>query len=227
MERSRCAQLVGVGETAYTKWGQTQDVTEHALACQAVLAAVADAGLAVEDVDGLASFADDRNDAIFLAADLGLRELRFANMVWMPGGGGGCAAVANAAMAVETGQAEVVVVYRSLCQGQFFRFGQGGPRTAAPQQAPAPRVQPASSLMLAAMGFTMPYGLITAAAAYALPMRRHMPRYGTASQQMAHMYRNIWVLHCSATSEQLSGLLGPPLLVPDWLLRTQTLVIFC
>ncbi len=187
MERSRCAQLVGVGETAYTKWGQTQDVTEHALACQAVLAAVADAGLAVEDVDGLASFADDRNDAIFLAADLGLRELRFANMVWMPGGGGGCAAVANAAMAVETGQAEVVVVYRSLCQGQFFRFGQGGPRTAAPQQAPAPRVQPASSLMLAAMGFTMPYGLITAAAAYALPMRRHMHRYGTTSEQMGHV----------------------------------------
>ena len=44
-------------------------------------------------------------------------------MPQMPGGGGGCAAISNAAMAIETGQAEVVVVYRSLCQGQFFRFG--------------------------------------------------------------------------------------------------------
>ena len=33
-------------------------------------------------------------------------------MSWLPGGGGGCAAVANAAMAVEAGQAEAVVVYR-------------------------------------------------------------------------------------------------------------------
>ena len=31
-----------------------------------------------------------------LAAELGLPTLRFANMVWMPGGGGGCAAIANA-----------------------------------------------------------------------------------------------------------------------------------
>ena len=43
---------------------------------------------------------EDRNEAIFLAAELGLPELRFANMVWMPGGGGGCAAVANAAICI-------------------------------------------------------------------------------------------------------------------------------
>ena len=119
------AHIVGVGETQYTKWGKIGDVTEHALACQAILSAVEDAGLSIDDVDGLASFAEDRNEAIFLAAELGIPELRFANMVWMPGGGGGCAAIANAAMAVETGQAEVVVIYRALCQGQFMRFGAG------------------------------------------------------------------------------------------------------
>ena len=96
----RRAHLVGVGESQYAKWGQIGDVTEHALACQAILRAVEDAGLTMDDVDGLTSFAEDRNEAIFLAAELGIPELRFANMVWMPGGGGGCAAVANAAMAV-------------------------------------------------------------------------------------------------------------------------------
>ncbi|TFH25048.1 MAG: hypothetical protein E4H03_01905 [Myxococcales bacterium] len=186
MTRSR-AHIVGVGETPYARWGKIGDVTEHALACQAILRAVDDAGLSIDDVDGLASFAEDRNEAVFIAAELGLPALRFANMVWMPGGGGGCAAVSNAAMAVETGQAEVVVVYRSLCQGQFFRFGTGGVSADAPPKPQPPTVQSANSLFLAAVGFVMPYGMLMAAAAYALPTRRHMHLYGTTSEQLGHI----------------------------------------
>ncbi len=183
MSRAK-AQIVGVGESRYTRWGKIGDVTEHALACQAIQRAVADAGLSMDDVDGLASFAEDRNEAVFLAAELGLPALRFASMVWLPGGGGGCAAVGNAAMAVETGQAEVVVVYRSLCQGQFFRFGTGGVDASAPVAPKPPALQQAHSLMMASMGFAIPYGLVMAAAAYALPTRRHMHRYGTTSRQL-------------------------------------------
>src|SRR4029453_1722124 len=153
--RMRRAYIAGVGETRYARWGQIGEVTEHALACEAIQHAVADAGLEVDHVDGLASFADDRNEAVFLAAELGLPALRFGNMVWLPGGGGGCAAVGNAAMAVETGQAEVVVVYRSLCQGQFFRFGTGGLDASAPVEPQRLTVNHASSLMLAAMGYAM------------------------------------------------------------------------
>jgi acetyl-CoA acetyltransferase len=183
MTRSR-AHIVGVGESQYARWGKIGDVTEHALACQAIQRAVADAGLSMDDVDGLASFAEDRNEAVFLAAELGLPALRFGNMVWMPGGGGPCAAVGNAAMAVETGQAEVVVVYRSLCQGQFFRFGSPLAGEAPAAEPPPPTVQQANSLMLASMGFALPYGLIMAAAAYALPTRRHMHLYGTTGEQL-------------------------------------------
>ena len=184
MAASRRAHLVGIGESRYARWGKITESSEHALACQAIARAVADAGLALDDVDGLASFAEDRNEAIFLAAELGLPELRFANMVWMPGGGGGCAAVGNAAMAVETGQAEVVVVYRSLCQGQFFRFGQGGPPRQPPSRDSGPKVQQATALLHASIGFCMPYGMLLAAAAYALPTRRHMHLYGTTSEQL-------------------------------------------
>jgi acetyl-CoA acetyltransferase len=183
----RRAHIVGVGESKYTRWGKIGDITEHALACQAIQRAVADAGLSMDDVDGLASFAEDRNEAVFLAAELGLPALRFGNMVWMPGGGGGCAAVSNAAMAVETGQAEVVVVYRSLCQGQFFRFGNPTGRDPIPTDPPPPTVQQASSLMLSSMGFAMPFGLLMAAAAYALPTRRHMHLYGTTGEQLGHI----------------------------------------
>ena len=141
----------------------------------------------MDDVDGLASFAEDRNEGVFIAAELGIPKLRFSNMVWMPGGGGTCAAVANASMAVETGQAEVVVVYRSLCQGQYFRFGSPVTPPAATVEMPPPTVGQASGMMIASLGFTMPYGLINAAAAYALPTRRHMHLYGTKAEQLGHI----------------------------------------
>ncbi len=178
------AHIVGVGESPYTRWGKIGDVTEHALACQAIQRAVADAGLSMDDVDGLASFAEDRNEAVFLAAELGLPALRFGNMVWMPGGGGGCAAIANAAMAVETGQAEVVVVYRSLCQGQYLRLGSPPVNADDSAEPQPPTLKQANSLMLASLGFAMPYGLLMAAAAFALPTRRHMHLYGTTSEQL-------------------------------------------
>lgn len=185
---SRKAHIVGVGESQYTKWGKIVDETEHALAHKAILRAVADAGLAVDDIDGLASFAEDRNEAIFIAAELGIPELRFGNMVWMPGGGGGCAAVANACMAVETGQAEVVVVYRSLCQGQFMRFGHAAELMVGDSgndaEPPPVSFQQANTIMLSAMGNVMPFGMLTGAAAFALPFRRHMHLYGTTSEQL-------------------------------------------
>ncbi len=211
MSRTR-AHIVGVGESRYTRWGKIGDVTEHALACQAIQSAVTDAGLSMDDVDGLASFADDRNEAVFLAAELGLPALRFGNMVWMPGGGGGCAAISNAAMAVETGQAEVVVVYRSLCQGQFFRFGNAGRDVAAPADSAPPSLRQANSLMLASLGFAMPYGLLIAAAAYALPTRRHMHLYGTTSEQLG-MLAVTFRAHANRNPRAVMG--GRPMTLED------------
>jgi len=211
---SRRAHIVGVGESAYARWGRIGDVSEHALALQAIQRAVADAGLSMDDVDGLASFAEDRNEAVFLAAELGLPALRYASMVWLPGGGGGCAAVGNAAMAVETGQAEVVVVYRGLCQGQFFRFGTGGMDASAPAAPVKPTVNPAQTPMLASMGFAMPYGMIMAAAAYALPTRRHMHLYGTKPEQLGQIavtFRE----HASRNPRAVMG--GKPMTLDDYL----------
>ena len=95
-------------------------------------------------------------------------------------------------MAVESGQADVVVVYRALCQGQFMRFGQGASELQAsqggsPAAPPSPTLVQANTLMLAAMGFVMPYGMLTGAAAFALPMQRHMHLYGTTSEQLGRI----------------------------------------
>ena len=90
-----------------------------------MLKACADAGIDPRDVDGFSSYSNDRSEASRLSAALGCRQLSFASMQWGGGGGGGSGAVANAAAAIATGQAECVVVFRALAQGQFGRFGAG------------------------------------------------------------------------------------------------------
>src|SRR6267378_3989848 len=91
--RGRVA-VVGVGETTYYKHGRAP-ASEFALALQAILRACADAGIDPREIDGFASYSNDRNDPSRLAAALGLPELRFSNMQWGGGGGGGSAAVAT------------------------------------------------------------------------------------------------------------------------------------
>ena len=100
--------IVGIGETVYYKRGAAP-VSEFALACEAVLKAAEDAGIAVADIDGFASYSNDRNDPVRLAAALGIPDIAFANMFWGGGGGGVCGAVGNGAAALVAGYARYVV----------------------------------------------------------------------------------------------------------------------
>src|SRR5215467_5523769 len=105
--------VVGIGETTYYKHGQAPD-SEFTLALRAIMAACDDAGISPLDIDGFASYSNDRNEPSRLAAALGLPELRFSNMQWGGGGGGGSAAVGNAAAAILAGMSDCVVVFRAL-----------------------------------------------------------------------------------------------------------------
>jgi acetyl-CoA acetyltransferase len=154
--RGRVA-IAGVGETTYYKHGQAPE-SERVLALRAILRACEDAGLDPREIDGFASYSNDRNDPSRLAAALGLPDLRFSNMQWGGGGGGGSAAVGNAAAAIAAGYAECVVVFRALAQGQFQRFG------AAP---PAATVSGEAAL-------TFPYGVISPAQRFAMRVMRFL-----------------------------------------------------
>ncbi|HLZ72782.1 MAG TPA: acetyl-CoA acetyltransferase [Dehalococcoidia bacterium] len=162
------AAIAGIGETHYYKRGGAP-VSEFALACEAVLRAADDAGLAVEQIDGFASYSNDRNEPVRLAAALGLPELRWTGMVWGGGGGGVGAAVANAAAAVAAGYAQHIVVFRSLAQGQFRRFGQGT----------------RASVTAGMMAYSAPYGLLSAAQVIALRTRRFMEEHGATVNALA------------------------------------------
>ncbi|MCU1689630.1 MAG: hypothetical protein JWN61_2270 [Pseudonocardiales bacterium] len=153
--------VAGIGETPYYKHGQAPD-PEIVLALKAILAACDDAGIDPAEVDGFASYSDDRNNPTRLAAALGTKELRFSNMQWGGGGGGGSGAIANASAAINAGIADTVVVYRSLAQGQFARFGQG-------PKIPAIAGDPA---------FNIPYGIMSPAQQYSLKAMRFMHEHG-------------------------------------------------
>jgi acetyl-CoA acetyltransferase len=178
------AAITGVGETRYTKWGGITDQSEFSLACESILNALNDAGLTPDDVDGLCSFAGDRNEAILVAQALGIPELRFTDLVWLPGGGGAPASVGHAALAVDSGRAEVVVAYRSLCQGQFVRFG-AGPDQVWPKVERGYLV--ARDLVEAEFGWMVPYGVYNATTGMAMIVRRHMHLYGTTTEQMGRV----------------------------------------
>src|SRR5215470_11620078 len=119
------AAIVGIGESTYYKRGESP-YTEFQLACMAIQRAVADAGLALGDIDGFVSYTDQRNTPLRLARALGLTTLRWTGIPWAGGGNSLGAAVQVADAAVSAGYARHVVVFRALAQGQFGRYGQAG-----------------------------------------------------------------------------------------------------
>ena len=160
--------VVGLGETQYYRRGAATE-SEFTLALRAILAAAEDAGIDVRELDGFASYSNDRNDPVRVARALGIKEFGFANMFWTGSGGGVCGAVGNAAAGLIAGQAKYVVVYRSLAQGQYARFGQGrGTNVARGEGA-----------------FVAPYGLMSPAQYIALRTRRFMDEYGVTQDALA------------------------------------------
>ncbi|MEK7214512.1 MAG: hypothetical protein AAB289_02825, partial [Chloroflexota bacterium] len=87
--------IVGIGETEYSINSGRSEVS---LACEAVLAALADAGLTRNDVDGMVRFAEESTSEALICTTLGIPNLRFFGTVGY-GGGGSHGIVAHAAMA--------------------------------------------------------------------------------------------------------------------------------
>ena len=112
--------------------------SELQLSVEAVRAALADCGLSAADVDGLTTFTMDTSSEIAVARELGVPELRFFSRINF-GGGGACATVQQAAMAVATGVADVVVCYRGFNERSERRFGQFSLRRRQPGQHQRPR----------------------------------------------------------------------------------------
>lgn len=166
------AAIAGIGATEFSK---ESGRSELQLAVEAVRAAVEDAGLTMGDVDGLTTFTMDANSEIAVARELGIGELRFFSRINY-GGGAACATVQQAAMAVATGVADVVVCYRAFNERSGDRFGQVS--VAANTQVNTNGLDNA---------WSYPMGLGTPAATVAMQARRYMHEYGATSEDFGRV----------------------------------------
>ena len=166
MSRSFARQtaIVGIGATEFSK---NSGRSELQLAGEAVRAAVEDAGLKPSDVDGLTTFTMETNSEIEVARTAGLGDLTFFSKIGY-GGGAACATVQQAALAVATGVADVVVCYRAFNERSGHRFGSG-----------AHRGEPTSEGI--AMSWVSSFGLMTPASWVAMFAQRYMHEYGATS----------------------------------------------
>jgi acetyl-CoA acetyltransferase len=180
------AAIVGVGATPYYKRGQSFPETELSMACTAILGALEDAGLTVDDLDGFAIYSNSCDPAE-VASVLGVPEVRFAAS--LTSGGGGCAgALGLAAAAIHGGMAtccvtlmtlqqlnkrlggsEVggVLAYATMSDGGSSPYGGGG---IGPNVA-----------------FTANSGLLSPGHSFSVLTQRHMYQYGTKREHFAEV----------------------------------------
>ncbi|MFB7586672.1 lipid-transfer protein [Streptomyces sp. NPDC056169] len=164
------AAVVGIGATEFSK---DSGRSELSLAVEAVRAALDDAGLTPGDVDGLVTFTMDTNPEITVAQAAGIGELSFFSRIHY-GGGAACATVQQAALAVASGVAEVVVCYRAFNERSGRRFGSG-----VQQREP--------SAEGAALGWQLPFGLLTPASWVAMAAQRYLHTYGLTPDAFGHV----------------------------------------
>lgn len=155
------AAIVGIGATEFSK---DSGRSELRLAVEAVRAALDDAGLTPGDVDGMVTFTMDTSPEITVAQAAGIGELSFFSRVHY-GGGAACATVQQAALAIAAGVAEVVVCYRAFNERSGRRFGAG-----------VEHREPSAEGV--ALGWALPFGLLTPASWVAMTAQRYLHTYG-------------------------------------------------
>ncbi|MGZ4691823.1 MAG: thiolase C-terminal domain-containing protein [Acidimicrobiia bacterium] len=159
--------VVGIGQTALAKGLEDSELS---LACQAISAAIDDAGLTPADVDGLAMFSMEEGREVDVARNVGLGDITFFTEVGY-GGGAGCGVVGQAAMGVATGQCQVAVAWRARKRASKASrpWAQVGDRLAGHQQ------------------WSRPFGLLRPVDEIALLTRRAMHEYGYTRDHLANV----------------------------------------
>ena len=164
--------IAGIGATEFSK---NSGRTPMQLAVEACVAACDDAGITPSEVDGMVTFSAEMNPEIEVARNLGVTQLTHFSMI-NHGGGAACGTIAQAAMAVASGQARYVLCYRAFNERSWHRFG-GGVQ-ARPASAEALETQYA---------WSSPFGLLTPASWVAMFAMRYMHEYGATSEDFGRV----------------------------------------
>ena len=164
------ACIVGIGETDYCR-KPGSGLSQLALQLQASSRAIAEAGLKASEIDGIMPF-PNLGRAEEFAANLGCENLRYAATIHM-GGAAPAASLQAAAMAVNTGMANYVLL----------PAGWNGFSGARVRQTVA---QDVSSIPGGAIArdYYLPFGFTAPPQWYSVLARRHMHEFGTRSEQL-------------------------------------------
>lgn len=158
--------IVGIGQTAFAK---RLEASELELACEAIVAALDDAGIAPSEVDALASYTMETSDEVAVAANIGAGDVTFFGQIGY-GGGAGCATIGHLAMAIASGQASVGVAWRSRKRGSGAR-----PWTDTRNQLPVPA------------RWSRPWGLLRPVDEVAMLTRRYLHEYGGGREDLGRV----------------------------------------
>jgi acetyl-CoA acetyltransferase len=184
----RRAVISGVGQSDI---GRQVDRSGFQLTIDAILAAVADAGLTIDDIDGLAMFPGGGAANLPGYANGNLYEVQDALRItttWRQGIVEGMALPCyGPAMAVAAGQARHVVVWRSVKEGSASRAAGGRPAYGS--------TKPAAEGPLA---WLLPIGMLSPVCQVAPYVARYLHDYGVTREQLgwipvtqrAHAARN-------------------------------------
>ena len=160
--------IVGIGRTAFTR---RSGRTPLALAAEAARAALADAGLGADVLDGMICFhTNDSATPLDVSWALGVDELEWSNAVFA-GGNAVADVVRTAAAVVDAGICRAVLVYRSLNGRSGPRYGtvEGPVRVGGEWQFSAPH------------GFMIPPQWI------AMWASAHQARYGSTCEDLGQI----------------------------------------
>ncbi|CAN5559413.1 OB-fold domain-containing protein [soil metagenome] len=193
--------LTGIGAS---RLGRRLMVPPLSLTLEACEAAIADAGLTFDDIDGLSTYPGldtagmGEGGVSALEGALGIRPTWFNGGMDTFGPGG---SVIAAMMAVATGMARHVLCFRTLWEATFSQLMKEG------------KASPPGGGGGGMMGWQMPFGATSAAHTLAQNAQRHFHRYGTTRETLG------WI----ALNQRANAALNPtaiyrdPLTMDDYL----------
>lgn len=176
--------VVGIGATPYYKRGGSWPQTQLEMGCKAIILALGDAGLGVDDLDGFAIYSY-ACDPAQVAATLGVPEVRFAASL-TSGGGGSAGSIGLASAAIVSGMADVCVTLMTLQQvtrrlgGTAVQSASGGGGGGGGNPYGGGGTSPDAA-------FTATSGVMAPGHNFSMLTQRHMHLYGTKREHLAEI----------------------------------------
>lgn len=184
MSLHRKAAIVGIGQTEFSR---DSGRSEWQLAQEAILAALADAGLEAREVDGLIRYSYDNVTPAMIVRGLGMVDVRWFSDVPF-GGTAQCGVIAQAAAAIHAGIAKTVVIWRALNERSGVRYGRAERHIAA-----AGELVEAAGDKTPSGQFAGPYGLHVPGQSMALWAQRYAYEAGLDADRFASVLGTIAV----------------------------------